>query len=258
MIFLGHEMRRFHVSTGTVGYAVRVGALYVSVWREPKSDVTVIVTHNNKLTTDARLKVRRGERTDDALERGVALALSTLGGDVMLFAYADPPYLGMGRLYADRHPESMTWDDPETHRALIARLCDEYADGWAMSLHTPSLRVLLPMCPDDVRVCAWVKPFASFKPGVTVAYAWEPVIIRGGRKRPKSEPTVRDWVSCNIAMRRGFPGAKPEAFCFWIFEVLGMTPNDEFHDLFPGSGAVTSAWKTWARQGQLFRSGAQV
>jgi len=113
----------------------------------------------------------------------------------MKFAYADPPYLGLARLYADMHPESGIWDDPETHRAFICRLSDEYPDGWVLSLHTPSLRTILPMCPDDVRVGSWVKPFASFKPGVPVAYAWEPVIFRGGRRRSKSELTTRDWVA---------------------------------------------------------------
>jgi hypothetical protein len=46
-------------------------------------------------------------------------------------------------------------------------------------------------------------------------------------------------------MRRGFPGAKPDKFCFWLFEGLNLTPEDEFHDLFPGSGAVGEAWAKW-------------
>lgn len=163
----------------------------------------------------------------------------------MRFAYADPPYLGMGKMYASRHPEAMAWDDPETHRALIGRLSDEYPDGWALSLSAPSLRTLLPMCPADARVAAWVKPFASFKPGVRVAYAWEPVIFRGGRKGTRKDPTVRDWVAENIAMQKGFPGAKPRGFCRWMFEVLGAAPGDALDDLFPGSGAVGFAWAEW-------------
>ena len=47
----------------------------------------------------------------------------------MRFAYADPPYLGCGALYKEHHADAMTWDDPEAHRALIGRLCDEYPDG---------------------------------------------------------------------------------------------------------------------------------
>ena len=170
----------------------------------------------------------------------------------MRFAYADPPYLGCGKkLYGHLHESAADYDDPETHRALIVRLCDEFPDGWAMSLHSPSLRTILPMCPEDVRVGSWVKPFAAFKPNVTVAYAWEPVIFRGGRKRPRNMPTVRDWVSEVITLKKGCPGAKPEGFCFWLFEVLNIHADDEFVDLFPGSGSVQKAWKVWKRQNRL-------
>lgn len=170
----------------------------------------------------------------------------------MRFAFADPPYLGLASYYVKQHPEAMIWDDPETHRALIQRLSADFPDGWALSCHTPSLRTLLPMCPDDVRVAAWVKPFCSFKPGVNPAYAWEPVIVRGGRKRGRDVATVRDWVAEPITLKRGVVGAKPEAFCFWIFEMLGMEQADEFEDLFPGSGAVTRAWERWRGALSLF------
>ena len=173
----------------------------------------------------------------------------------MRFAYADPPYLGCAARYADRHPNAMIWDDPKTHQGLIERLCEEFPDGWAMSLISPTLKTILPMCPDDCRIGAWVKPFCSYKPGVSVAYAWEPVIFRGGRKRPKYEGpgkgrdtwNVRDWVSSVITLKRNTPGAKPDAFCWWIFDLLGMKPEDEFVDLFPGSGAVGRAWNLYCR-----------
>lgn len=170
----------------------------------------------------------------------------------MKFAYADPPYFGLAeKFYGDRHESASDFDDLDTHKSLIERLCTEFSDGWAMSLHSPSLKHILPLCPDDVRVMAWVKPFASFKKNVTVAYAWEPVIVRGGRKRPTTMPTVRDWVAECITLERGFPGAKPERFCFWLFDVLGMQADDEFVDLFPGSGAVGRAWAAWRRQNKL-------
>lgn len=170
----------------------------------------------------------------------------------MKFAYADPPYLGCGKkLYSRLHDRAADFDDPETHRQLIGRLSDEFPDGWALSLHSPSLKTILPMCPDDCRVMAWVKPFCAFKANVTVAYAWEPVIVRGGRKRPRTMPTVRDWVSSVITLEKGCPGAKPEDFCIWLFDVLNMEPDDEFVDLFPGSGAVERAWRQYRRQGKL-------
>ena len=160
----------------------------------------------------------------------------------MRFAYADPPYLGCGKLYAQHHAEALSWDDPETHRALIDRLVSNYADGWVLSLHTPSLAVLLPMCPAGVRVGAWCKSFAAFKPGVNPAYAWEPVIWTGGRKRGREDDTVRDFVVEPITLRRGLTGAKPRAVCRWIFDLLGAEPGDTLDDLFPGTGAVSAAW----------------
>lgn len=157
-------------------------------------------------------------------------------------AYADPPYLGCGKLYDKHHENARDWDDPETHRQLVDRLCSEF-DCWAMSLSSPSLKTILPMCPDDCRVAAWVKPFAVFKPNVGVAYAWEPVIIRISRKRTRKQPTVRDWVSENITLRKGLTGAKPPAFCRWVFQVLNLEPTDTLVDLFPGTGIVSTEWE---------------
>lgn len=168
--------------------------------------------------------------------------------DYLNAAYADPPYLRCGvKHYAEHHDEAGVWDSPDAHRDLIDRMTSEY-DAWALSLHTPSLRVILPMCPDICRVMAWVKPFASFKPGVGVAYAWEPVIVYGGRKRTRQQPTVRDWVSANITLKKGLVGAKPVEFCWWLFEVLNLVPGDEFHDLFPGTGIVSEAWDVWRQR----------
>lgn len=155
----------------------------------------------------------------------------------MKFAYADPPYIGM----AHRYPEKTEVD----HAELISQLERDFPDGWALSLHTPSLRTILPMCPDDARVLAWVKPWCSWKPGVRVAYAWEPVIVRGGRPRSRKRGTVRDWIAASATRKRGLCGAKPEAFAFWMFEVLGMEPTDDLVDLYPGSKAVTKAWQAW-------------
>lgn len=104
------------------------------------------------------------------------------------------------------------------------------------------------MCPADTRIGAWVKPFASFKPGVNPAYAWEPVLFRGGRKRGRDKPTIRDWVSVNITLKKGLTGAKPPDFCFWVFEILGAEPGDEFVDIFPGTGILTDCWNQFVNQ----------
>ena len=166
---------------------------------------------------------------------------------MMKAAYADPPYLGHAEsCYGKLHAQAAEYDKPDTHRRLIERLSDEY-DCWALSLHEPSLRQILAMCPLDVRVAAWVKPFASFKKNVTRAWTWEPVIFRfhRARKRLTTQPTWRDHLSEPITLRRGFQGAKPERFCFWIFDGLNLLPEDTLDDLFPGSGAVSDAWEKW-------------
>lgn len=176
---------------------------------------------------------------------GTEPAAVSHGGPAMRFAYADPPYLGCCRLYSHHHPDGLCWDHPATHMRLIDSLCEEYSDGWAMSATSVSLRTLLPLCPPDVRVGAWVKPFHVFKKGVRPAYAWEPVIFRGGRnaKHPPPEKggkatTPRDWISCNITLKKGLTGAKPEAVCDWIADLLNAQTGDELVDLYPGTGIM--------------------
>lgn len=156
------------------------------------------------------------------------------------FAYADPPYYGSARkLYAKHHPEAAEFDTLDAHKSLIYRLQDEFPDGWALSMTSGNLIPLLPLCPSDVRIAAWVKPFAIFKPGVNPGYTWEPVVWRGGRaKRSRTEPTVRDFLSCNITLKKGLTGAKPEEFCEWILDLLGFLPGDELFDVFPGTGVM--------------------
>lgn len=167
----------------------------------------------------------------------------------MRFAYADPPYLGCAKAHYSSDPSGIVAAEVD-HLDLIKQL--ETFDSWALSTHSPGLRVLLPMCPPDARVGAWVKPFCSFKPNVNPAFAWEPVIFRGARKRGRNDLTVPDFVIANITMRTGTHGAKPQEFCFWLFELMGLKPDDELFDLYPGSGAVTSSWETWKRLASLF------
>ncbi len=174
----------------------------------------------------------------------------------MRFAYVDPPYLGMCKRYGHAHPagdrpfDGKCWDDPETHRLLIDWLCVEFPDGWALSLSTPSLQTILPMCP-SVRVLAWCKSWVSFKPGVNPAYAWEPVILFGGRNHGRHHSTVSDFFLTPSTFGRGFEGAKPEALIWWLLACLNARADDELVDLFSGSGAVTRAFDAWQRQSPL-------
>lgn len=164
----------------------------------------------------------------------------------MKFGYADPPYVGYAKYYK-KHPD---YDGEVDHQELIARMMIDYPDGWILHCYSNSLKQLLSYCPEGVRVMAWVKPFASFKPGVNPAYAWEPVIVWGGRKRGRDKRTVRDWFSCNITMKKGLVGAKPPEVIKWLYEVLGAEPEDRIDDLFPGTGIVGRTIADLQRQPQ--------
>ncbi|WP_246376911.1 hypothetical protein [Gluconacetobacter aggeris] len=161
--------------------------------------------------------------------------------------YADPPYIGCAHRYRDQPNYSGEVD----HVSLIERLERNY-DGWVLhaSATPESFAVLAPLvATTGARWMAWVKGFAAFKRNVPVAYAWEPVIVKPARKPVVSRRLVmRDWIQESITRRRGLTGVKPEPVCHWLFEVLGARPEDALDDLFPGSGAVTEAWRAWQRK----------
>jgi hypothetical protein len=163
---------------------------------------------------------------------------------MMKIGYADPPYIGCAGLYQD-HPD---YGGEVDHIALVERLERDF-DGWILhSSATPeAMAVLAPLVIDTgARWMSWVKGFAAFKKNVSVAYAWEPVIIKAARKPiVRHRIIMRDWIEEGITLRRGLTGAKPEAVCHWAFHVVGAEPEDDLVDLYPGTGAVTDAWRTW-------------
>ena len=159
----------------------------------------------------------------------------------MKIAYADPPYPGCAHLY-EGHPDYAGEVD---HVELIERL--RSYDGWALSTSSKSLQYVLGLCPPGVRILVWVKN--------TVRYAWEPVIVQGARATTTG---LRDWIHCEPGSFQWRPrpdehviGAKPAPFSLWLFEWLGAHPDDEFDDLFPGSGAVGRAWDIFSAQTRI-------
>jgi hypothetical protein len=136
------------------------------------------------------------------------------------------------------------------HAELVARLEADFPDGWALSTSAVALRDVLAMCPPDVRVGAWFRgerPVRSYRPLV----AWEPVIYAGGRPYLSSLETRRVDALVHVARPRSTDpgrgiGAKPAAFCYWLFGLLGALPGDELVDLFPGSGGVARAWRDFS------------
>lgn len=182
----------------------------------------------------------------------------------MRFAFADPPYIGMAKKHYSADPNCAEVD----HVALVRSLWTEYPDGWALSCSTPSLEEILHICrevcgPKQVRIGAWVKPFHVFKKGVRPAYAWEPVVFRGGRNKNHPPPlkggkatTPKDFHIANITLKKGLVGAKPISFCRWVFDLLNAQPDDTVDDLYPGTGIVGATWRSW--QAERAREGAAV
>lgn len=160
-------------------------------------------------------------------------------------AYADPPYPGCAHLYKD-HPDYAGEVD---HATLVKRLFSDF-DGFVLHTSSVALWGVLPLFTPtqraQCRVMAWVKPFAAFKRNVSVAYAWEPVIVKAARKPVvRHRVVMRDWTAESITMKRGLTGAKPAKVVDWALEMMGAEVSDEFFDLYPGSGAVSRAWAEW-------------
>lgn len=165
----------------------------------------------------------------------------------LVLTYADPPYPGKAYYY-EGHPDYAGEVD---HRALICEL-EVSSNGWALSTSAEALSSVLAICRElrlDVEIAAWVRGARGNVQAKRPRSAWEPVIYRGGRGR---ENPPADALVYGKGTRSGDPkrviGAKPGAFAFWIFELLGALPGDRFVDRFPGSGGIARAWAMYERQ----------
>ncbi len=179
-------------------------------------------------------------------------------GPQMIFAYADPPYIGQAKRHYSHDPQCAEVD----HYALIHGLYRGFPDGWALSCSSPSLAEILAICDAYVsqsiidgsevrmpRIAAWCKPFCTFKKGVRPAYGWEPVLFFGGRnlKPPTPEKggeqlTPKDFFVESMTMRKGLVGAKPLKVCHWILDLLNfVSKEDQLIDLYPGTGIMGMA-----------------
>jgi len=177
----------------------------------------------------------------------------------MRFAYADPPYPGLAHYY-EGHPD---FGGEVDHRELARRLVSTFPDGWALSTSADALPLVLPLVGEAVRELVGARALralrvASWHRGARGGRAkgprsaWEPVIYFGGRRVTSSSSTpptdALEYVArARLSDRRRVIGAKPAAFAFWFFELLGARPGDELADLFPGSGGIARAWDLFCR-----------
>lgn len=187
-----------------------------------------------------------------------------VNGAALRFAYVDPPYIGTAKKYYEGED---SYRGEVDHVALISLLemrrngipphpqvLHQFSHlamgegplaGWALSASAKSLRMLLPLCPEGARVCPWVKPIgvprASYGPHNT----WEPLIVVGGRRLRGG---CRDWLRAAPARKEGtLPGRKPIAFCAFLFQQLGLQPDDVIEDWFPGTRIVSRSWDEMSR-----------
>lgn len=165
----------------------------------------------------------------------------------MRLAYADPPYPGQAKRHYGDHPD---YDGEVDHVELVERLAGY--DGWALSTSMVALRDVLPLTPREAVVAVWVNNNAE-PPGARRLphhYCWEPVIVSPARLRPDVKNA---WIGPPHTAYFGgkIVGQKHPTMIRWLFALMGAAPGDDLDDLFPGSGAVTKAWETWSRQGQL-------
>lgn len=175
------------------------------------------------------------------------------------FEYADPPYPGFAWMYRDQP----SFKGEVDHRKLVRRLCADLWEkkllGFALSTSSKTLHMVLDLFTDEggwlrypqLRIAGWFKPVNAGRSMRGAVARWEPIIVAGGRDMP---PGFRDWfeapedveaVKANVARLGGgqcLTGRKPQRFCAFVFDLLGMVPGDTLIDTYPGTGIVTRAW----------------
>ena len=155
------------------------------------------------------------------------------------FAYADPPYPGKAGYY----PEQQEID----HASLLQEL--QEFDGWALSTSMAGLRGLLPSLPRAVQVGIWVRRCIPTR-SARALNAWEPLIYKPIRplctRDAQTVIDVFDYRGRYSAYPGAMIGMKPPQFAVWMFGLVAAVPGDAFHDLYPGSGAVSLAWERFS------------
>jgi hypothetical protein len=208
------------------------------------------------MTDPAPIELTRSQRRHRGLTEAAIRQPEHAGP--LRFAFADPPYPGQARRHYGAHED---YGGEVDHRELVDRLARDYPHGWVLCTGARMLPDVLPLCPAGIRVLAWCKPMTPMKPGVSVDFGWEPVLLWGGRRRARRAPMVRDWLllspeqwtfKAGGAPKGAVIGMKPRAFCHWLFDCLGARGGDTMDDIFPGSGAVGRAWEEYSAQPDLF------
>jgi hypothetical protein len=229
----------------------KCAAPYCEEWFEVGKDPRKAFHSSGCRLRAHRLAVRSGRvplprRRPPEPEVGARVRTLPIRG-VARLGYADPPYPGKAHLY----PEQQEVD----HAALVAELVERAPDGWALSTSSTALRDVLQLCPAGVRVCSWHR---QARPYLERPYAWEPVIVCGGRRR--ADAVVSDALVAHVPPGWDLPGRKPRAFFEWVLDLLGAAPGDRLWEPFPGSGsgAAVYAARELVLEPETFRAAAPV
>jgi hypothetical protein len=207
----------------------------------PDATRSRVLSPAGKLDTASTATPRR-----DETEPRPRYATRRVGPRGRRLAYADPPYPGNAHYYRG-HPDYRGEVD---HAELLSRLATY--DGWALSTSARALPAVLALAVAQdlpVRVAAWNR---GARPRATAPYAlnaWEPVIYVPVPSRDAGPARRVDVLTHGVAVMRTLPsrviGAKPAAFCRWMFDLVGATADDTLDDLYPGSGIVGQAWRAY-------------
>lgn len=161
---------------------------------------------------------------------------------------ADPPYPGLARRYYQHHPDYAGEVD---HGELLSWLAE--ADGWALATSSRALPAILARCVAQdlqVRVASWHRGARPVR-ATSAIQAWEPVIYVPARATVMEAPPldVLDYVSHpRLSDPDRVIGAKPAAWCVWVFSLTRALPGDILEDRYPGSGGVTRAWSIYCER----------
>lgn len=168
--------------------------------------------------------------------------------------YADPPYAGCRAVYARRNNSRQWGLNPRADfmRELIARMDSlrRPSGVCALSMGSGELK-LMHLFPSSVRVCAWVKPTASPRPGIWPTYAWEPLVIWGELPGKEAEGTPpNDWALFSSARERNInhETPKPLAFAPWLLKTTLGPRRGPVCELFAGSAPVSILATAWGME----------
>lgn len=176
--------------------------------------------------SDAIICSKRCRQAHNRWKHGVGQPPPGRADHPMRLAYADPPYPGLARRYFRNHPDFRGEVD---HAKLVEHLTG--FDGWAHSTSAKALQDVLALCPPGVQVGSWHRGPRPNDSG-RVLSGWEPVIFSPARVALEATSTGSssrvDTLVKGVTPRRTDPprviGAKPGAFCGWVFTCSARSP----------------------------------